>query len=170
MRRALWQGRADSLCGIYCLLFAIRNLEVFGTDPDKRDRRALYELLKSAEKLGYLTAGYLAGVDAGYPSNELIQIFNGLAPRFRGGLKAFPLLEKSPDYDRNVKYLRDILGNGGFALIDVKKSSHWVCAIEIESSGRALCFDPSAKRQSVSVVRASTVDGVAILPNRGSLR
>ncbi len=127
---------------------------------------ALLALLKSAEKHKLLTAARLAGLNGGFHANELVTVFNGMPPRHRGGYRAALLTDEIPNYDGLAKRLEPLLENGGYAIVDIHDSEHWVCAQRINSDGKMVCFDPSAQRQNVTRSRASTNEGVALVRDR----
>lgn len=142
-KRDTWQGRADCLCGIYCALDVIRDSKTLGQTAAVRERRGLYWLLKSAEKLGYLDAEHLAGSDGGFTSEQIEKIFNSLRPQMRHGLIACQIQHILPEYSGWTPDLKPIFEHHGCVMASVSNGKHWILVRDIASDGRATCFDPS---------------------------
>ena len=161
---AAWQGKLDNLCGIYCITYAIARSKAVGRRPSTRERNAFWRSLHAAQELKLLDADRIGQPENGYVASELVSIFNKIPRRFRSGMRAVALKEFDPNYDGSKRSLNTVFDKGGVAIIDIKSGYHWVLAASMNEDGSVNCIDPSANNPVEIRVRASSSEGVAIIP------
>lgn len=156
------QGTNDGLCGIYCLINAVRN--------DDRLRGSSREdllryLLEAATRLNNLTAAKISG---GYEAHELVDIFNVFAASFDLSLCAQLLatLRRSlPDLSLPA-ISNHVFDRNGHMVIHTKDHEHWFLAYAYDSNTNQYLVEDSSsdyQKTAISLRRALSL-GLAILP------
>ena len=165
------QGDADGLCGIYCLINAMRdwNLESKVRDAD---REAFRYLMRSGERLNLLTPDRLHD---GFEWHELTEIFNLTAKTLREPFKAVPFVDitKQTNLVLSEEFLPIVFEQKGKAVISIDRGEHWVLATGMQGKKSVAVIDPS-RRSTRSSVPIKSIDsnhtGLAILPLSATLK
>lgn len=165
MRRP-YQGQLDQLCGVYCLTLALGGYDgsrLVGRTPTARYKNAFAKLMASMEDQELLTAENLS--NKGLTDSELIKIFNGVDQKYRNGLIAVLSKEYVPGYDGSFASIGAIIDACGSAVISSENDRHWILAYKRQGSFFK-CRDPYAYKQEIVRKRASSGDGVALIPRK----
>lgn len=156
------QSSFDGLCGIYCLVNAIRNWERFNGPTD---RDALRYLLEAAERLGIFSVHRVMG---GFEAHDLVDVFNEFARAHRYPAKAHllnALADGLPKWSFKVQAKR-LFEHGGQIVTSVDEGDHWVLSYGYDSDQLKILVEDPAPDKSKDAITGSRVvsDGVVLLP------
>ena len=160
------QAEFDGLCGIYCLVNAVRNWNEEFFDPEDAD--SLRYMLEAADRLGLFT---VHRVMKGFEPHELIDIFNEFARAHRFPGKALHLSSMAEALNK-WKFscqAKRVFEQSGQIVIPVDKDDHWVLAYRHDYDQPGVFVEDSdgtneRPRIEYSDVRHKGRVGVLLLP------
>ena len=161
------QGTNDGLCGIYCLINAVRNEKTFDGIPGEDFLRYF---LEAAWRLNNLLPYKISN---GYEEHELVDIFNEFA-RCHGITWRAHLLTRVrssfPKLSPTVISKR-IFEEGGQIVLHTKDAAHWFLAYTFDfEKGRYVVEDsaPTDVESSIDPKRVLGI-GIVLLPAESAL-
>ena len=170
------QSRFDGLCGIFCLVNAVRNWGESSFSPDDRD--SLRYMIEAAERLNLFSSHrYMNGLEA----HEMIDIFCEFSRAHRFPARAIHLSTMANALEKwsfSVQSKR-IFEQAGQILLPVDSGRHWVLAYGYDFENARILVDdpdPDPNPENVKTNIASQGiwgggrQGVLLLPNNCSLR
>jgi hypothetical protein len=160
------QGLYDGLCGIYCLVNALRHTWGRLAGPDDTD--ALRYLLEAADRIRLFSVSRVVN---GFEAHELCDVFNEFARAHDFAWTATSLqseAEVSSDWSFTER-TKQVFSAGGFVIAGVDSGMHWVLARKYDQNKKVILVDDSDPSGGCHAhIRGSQAGryGVILLPKK----
>jgi hypothetical protein len=166
------QAKFDGLCGIYCLVNAVRNWGEHSVGENDKD--TLRYMLEASDRLRLFTVSRVTG---GFEAHELIDIFNEYCRSHRFPAKAIHLsaMAEALDKWKFAVQAKRVFEQHGQIVLPVEDNEHWVLAYDHDFEKPGLKIDDSypGRKQNwldYKMLYNDGLPGVILLPNNSTLK